>query len=1027
MALAKQTAHIPLAYGLQTKVDSRALQLPALSICQNVQFDEEGGLQTRRPYAAMPVAALGGGTVGGMRRLVVDGDELILFTQDELFVWSERDQQWITKGAASHPAPVIREDAAFVTTEEQRAADRAELAGTVIRVWVQVGASSEVKVAAADATTGAVIMNPKSLGAGTTRPRLLALATRVLLVFETSTGDLAAMSIDPANVFATTTSATILVGAATYNLRYDMCRSTVTPANALLVYRRDTTTSYAVLRIPEGITGFSSTTKAREADRAVAIASAPSGDRMAVIRTTAAGSVRADILVESTFGDSTVDQVVGTLGADTLRNITAEFQSVATAGTFRCYAVWSVAENTTALNYTTRIGFITSAGAPTVIGQMILNVAPVARAFDYLGRVYFWLAFAKDNNLTAQTPGFRAQLQNTHFLVRDDGMVVAKAAMGRAGGHATIEGRLPGVQALGGNRFVFGGEQRRVIRLDGKHAGYDARSLIDIEAEFDADEARRAVRLGETLYVAGGQILQYDGSGLVEVGFHYFPYRLEAANGGAGPVEAGTYIYKSTWRWDNGRGERERSTTATTEEITLAGASDVSLSPTPFEVTRKVGTTADLFTNNRSAVVIEHWRTKKNPPEGAPFFLITSNDPSVLTGDNRYLPNEPGTAPALFTDALTDAGLATREANPENGAVLENLAPPPATIIAATQDRILLSGIAGNPHQVWYSKLRGAGEIAAFHDALLFDLPPDGGAITALAFLSETLVVFKETAIYSVPGDGFDNTQGGQNYGPARLLSADVGAVSQDAVAFTPRGLMFKSRKGWYLLTGWQPPTYIGGAVAAFDDDEVKAVNVLESQHHVRVLTPSRMLVWDYEVNAEQGGAWSEWTIEGGRSAVVWRGQHLIIAETAIGTGDVRVLAQSDFGDPDVVETVGMDIETAWIKLAELQGFARIWFLMVLGEYRSAHRLRIRLKRDYNETVFQDKLWVVTPTITGGPEQVRHSPSIQQCQAMKVRITAQDAALSGFPTGEALKLTGLSVEYGINQGLFRRLGAAQSQ
>ena len=53
------------------------------------------------------------------------------------------------------------------------------------------------------------------------------------------------------------------------------------------------------------------------------------------------------------------------------------------------------------------------------------------------------------------------------------------------------------------------------------------------------------------------------------------------------------------------------------------------------------------------------------------------------------------------------------------------------------------------------SRNRKSHEVASFHGALRVDIPHMGGSITALAFLNETLVVFRERAIYMLPGDGF--------------------------------------------------------------------------------------------------------------------------------------------------------------------------------------------------------------------------------------------------------------------------------
>lgn len=212
---------------------------------------------------------------------------------------------------------------------------------------------------------------------------------------------------------------------------------------------------------------------------------------------------------------------------------------------------------------------------------------------------------------------------------------------------------------------------------------------------------------------------------------------------------------------------------------------------------------------------------------------------------------------------------------------------------------------------------------------------------------------------------------------------------------------------------------YIGAPVSDYDGDTVIGVHVLESQHQIRCLTSSRMLVFDYLV-----GQWAEWAIASGLSAAMWGGTYHYTDGTSI-WGEA-----SDYTGVNY----GLDIETGWLKLADLQGFGRVRWLMILGEYRGTHTLRIRIARDYSLTYFDDKPWTVSPTDIGQPLQVRHGPSIQQCQAIKVRITAvtvtgseEGGYLYANPTTEALKLTGLGLELGFRRGLFRNLPAAQKQ
>ncbi len=183
------------------------------------------------------------------------------------------------------------------------------------------------------------------------------------------------------------------------------------------------------------------------------------------------------------------------------------------------------------------------------------------------------------------------------------------------------------------------------------------------------------------------------------------------------------------------------------------------------------------------------------------------------------------------------------------------------------------------------------------------------------------------------------------------------------------------------------------------------------------------MLVWDYL--AQQ---WGEWTISGGLHACMWSGAHVCLGAAG------PLLQETAY----TALTYGLDVETAWIKPADLQGFSRVRKLQILGEYRSVDltHLRVRIAYNYSATYVDDKYWPVSPTTVGGPLQLKIGPRRQQVQAIKIRITAirrfvmmtEESLLvtiNGAPTGEAMKLTGIALEVGLKRGLYPRLSAAQ--
>lgn len=996
MALNKQIINYPLGVGLNTKADERAMEAPELAVCQNGEFEEVGGIQTRKPF--VPLDSHASNTITNIRRLAVYDGELVAFTDVAVWSYSESDGRWTQR--ASYLAPKIEEQSRFVTTGEQFDCDQAQLKGITMFVWVETtpSASDEAYVAAIDTATGAVKLSPTALLTGNaTRPKIVATDKKFVVVYHKASPErLVSQIYDPEDLSAATTGGGYVISGL---VGMDLIQHPNSLSDCLAMATFSTT--WEVVDILADAAPTLLRTKTATADGPCAIAwDSRDNDRICVVYTSGTAII-SDILLANGTGSSP-NVSVGTAENADVHQVACAFNGVDTFGVF-----WSALEsNTVTASNGVEYNTIDTGGNTGTEAWVVRVCGMASRAFLHDGSIYIWIVFSGES--TGGASPLVAQLQNSYFLYRSDGLLVAKATAATAGGIIPTLGNLPNVQDLGNNKWSWCGGNRGIITLGRSQKGYSAKSPRSITLEFDSDEARRSTSLGSTLYITGGQVAQYDGTNLVELGFHIFPWFIGVSTGAAGNL-TGIYNYQSSYRWDNAKNEVERSTTASIEDTANVTSKKIDTAAVVLNITSKTGAAGE--------VALEYWRQVANANVGQPFYLATSKDPAS-TGDNGYQENDPTTfAVTGFTDNYTDANLISLEIWPENGGfTLESLNPPAATIIHATQDRIILAGIAGNPYQVLYSKERSPGEIASFHEALSVELPPEGGPITAIEFLNETLIVFKERAIYALPGDGFDNAGGGANYGPARIIANDVGATSAETVVLTPRGLVFHSQKGWYLLNrGWSAG-YIGGPVSDFDDDNFVATHTLEDQHQVRCCSTDRILVWDYLVDQ-----WSEWTVDDLTHSVIYNGkQHYASSSGQMNT----VLAQEDNWTNNTTE-YGLDVETAWIKTAGLQGFQRIWELMILGELVTACAVRIQVSYDYVNTVVDDKTWA--PTGTSGPLQVMHSPTRQKCQAFKVRITARNLTQDAAPTTEAFKLTGIQLTYGQKRGRFKNLPAAQKQ
>jgi hypothetical protein len=975
MALVKQVIDIPFA-GIDTKSDPKVFQPPGLTLCTNAEFQETGGLTKRYPYTALSSSTLAGGSISNIRRVVSYGDELLAFTKDTLYSWSSGQSKWVSR--STYLAPKITQTPLFDRNSEQYLCDRATLSNVTFYSWNDRVSGEGVYVGAVDSTTGAVLLSPTSMGVDTGVARLVVLTNRVLLFAQDkANGDLLVKALDPSNISTSVATAFTTVTNTEYETYFDV--AALSSTTAVVVWRRTTTTSYGYATVTEGPV-VTASTKARACTGPIAVAVSSSQSRVAVIRESAAGTLTADILTTA-MADSTVGVAFGTITTGAAR-IGACFDTTNN----RCYAFWD--NGATQPSCETKYNYISSTGTAGTEAAFVYNTQIIS-TFVHDGLAYVWVLGAPSSTL-----------QRSYFLYRYDGLLVAKAVTSTAG--PTANGYVTSTQSLGSDTYAFCGAQSLAVR-DASTPYYGNSSPVDIRVTFDSNEARRCVQLGKTLFVSGGQILQYDGEGLTELGFHTFPQYLLSADTAAGNLAAGSYNWKQTDAWFNAKGERDRGTTTTVTTTTMGASRLAQFSIEP--------TTITLKKSPRGSIVKEVWRTQVAAAVGADYYLVTSKDPvQAATVNNGYLENSPTTLGYQSTtkrDNYADATLITKETNPENGDILERIAPYPATIIIANHERLFLAGIAGDPYAVWPSLVRNEDEVPGFNEASIIRLPALGGDIKALGFLDNTLIVFKETAIYSLPGSGVNNAGEGQNFGPPELIASDIGCTSADLIIRIPTGLMFFSNRGWQLLDRGRSIHYIGAPIEEYNSDTWHSVVVMESKHQVRCGSNSRFAVYDWDASERVGSpCWSTWTIEG-RHQAVWDDTHYIYSFDDDNIKYQRTAHSAQSGNYSLIA------ETAWLKLAGLQGFQRIWRVGALSTCGTRHTLGFTLYKDYAASSFDSSTFTATV-----PDHVTITPATQQVKAIKIKVT-----LTGDL--ESCTLSGLSLELGMKKGSYRLLPAAQ--
>jgi hypothetical protein len=244
--------------------------------------------------------------------------------------------------------------------------------------------------------------------------------------------------------------------------------------------------------------------------------------------------------------------------------------------------------------------------------------------------------------------------------------------------------------------------------------------------------------------------------------------------------------------------------------------------------------------------------------------------------------------------------------------------------------------------------------------------------------------------------------------------------VSPDSMVLTPIGVMFKSRKGIWKVGPGLGLDYVGARAEEFNLDSVTSAEVVGELNQIRfTLSTDRALVYNYQLDK-----WATFENHGAQSAVVIENDYYYLREDGVLYKEDR-LSFADAGS-----AIKMRIETGWLSLTELQGFQRAYHMMLLGSFKSAHKIRVKISYDFVESWVQEviidtadfisaPIYGSDPTYGDSPyyggagalEQVRIDFARQKCQSIKILV--EDAQST---PGEGLSISGILVRAGAKSG-----------
>jgi hypothetical protein len=382
-----------------------------------------------------------------------------------------------------------------------------------------------------------------------------------------------------------------------------------------------------------------------------------------------------------------------------------------------------------------------------------------------------------------------------------------------------------------------------------------------------------------------------------------------------------------------------------------------------------------------------------------------------------------------FVDTQSDVAIQGNALIYTTGGVLENVNAPASSLMTLFDNRLWLID-SEDPSLAWFSKPVVQGVPVEMSDLQTMFIAPTQGAQgstgpnTACAPMDDKIIFFKQNAIYYVNGTGPDSTGANSAYSQPIFVTSAVGCSNQRSIVFMPKGIMFQSSQGiWLLGRDGMSTDYIGADVEQFNSSTITSAVNVPGENQVRfTLNTGETLCYDYFYNQ-----WSTFETQSSRiptiDSCIYQGLHTRVDSNGIVTQETPGIYLD--GSVPVVS----QFTSSWIKPGNIQGFGRLYWLSVLGSYFSPHKLQISVAYDYKDdssSVIYSPGNFVGPYGTypifgdgsfGGTslENFRVFASQQKCQSFRVSIQEIYDPQFGSFAGEGLSLTGLQAVVGVSR------------
>jgi hypothetical protein len=1016
--LQKQAIDISFSGGLDTKTDPKRVSIGKFVKLQNTIFDKGGSFQKRNGYGLLSTLPDNSSTY----LTTLNGNLTAVGTS--IAAYSSSNATWISKGSIQPMSidtlPLIRNN--FNQSQVDAVVSPNGLACTV---YVESdGTTTYYRYAIADAVTGQNIIAPTNIpvssGTVTGGMRVFLLGNTFILVFTNviaGTSHLqyvAISSVNPTVASANTDIASSYISATTLSW--------------------DGVVSGSYLYVAYNTTSGGQSIKIATLSSSLVLSSATTfaGSIATIVNVTADNTGSSPVIYLSFWDDASnngftavLDSVLNVILAPTAIITGVQIANlVSAAQDGSCKIFYEVSNDYSfgtplATNYINSVSIV-PAGTVSSIITIIRSVGLASKAFIVDGVIYFLSAF-------------KSPYQPTYFLINGSSslasspVISAKLAYSNGGGYLTTG--LPNVTITDGNiaqvPYLFKDLIQAVNKDTNVATGTQVNGIysqtgINLGTFEIGTQGLDTAEIGKDLHLSGGFLWMYDGYLPVEHNFFLWPdtdtgNATWSATGGSmaakpdGLTNTNAYYYQYVYEWTDNAGNAFRSSPSIPVAVTTTG------SGTAGSVTHNIPTLRLTYkTANPVKIVIYRWSV------GQQIYYQTTSITSPLL-------NSTTVDSVTFVDTNSDATILGNNIIYTTGGVIEDVNAPASNLLTLFDTRLWLVD-AEDKNLLWFSKQVIEGVPVEMSDLFTIFVPPttstqgNTGPMTAIAPMDDKLIIGKQNAFLYINGTGPDNTGANNQYSQPIFITSTVGCTNQKSIVLTPKGLMFESDKGIWLLDRGLNTSYIGAPVQDFTlgATVLSAVNVPETNQVRFVLDTGITLMYDYYYDQ-----WGTFINVPALSSCIFENMHTFINSY----GQAFQETPNQYLDGSI--PVLMNFKTGPLRLDALQSYQRAYFFYLLGTYISPHKLMMSMFYDYNDNPSHSV--IISPTnfnptygnsgvygqgSYGGNatlEEWRVFLKQQRCKAFAIEMQEIYDSTKGVPAGAGLTLSGINVVCGFKQ------------